>query len=291
MPRRKANPCLRASIAGGDHWPSQPVSRKQNRPPRAVTTPMNRLIPIPLVAALLGLTCSLTAEEGPPVGSPGLLLLNEDFDDLAIWNGWSFDRIDKETHFEVGSERGEGSREGLRISAEDSASGLICRRAFETDPSVRLQWYWSVQQELPKRDPGRKAGDDHAVRVYVIFERPRKEAPWFERLFMRDAPFPESGRLPERTLCYVPSVAPSAKPYPNPYTDRVWTIPISVPPESVGGWMAVEVDPLADYVAAFADEPPGHFRIAIMGDADDTDSASIAWLRSLAVKADPSGSG
>lgn len=202
----------------------------------------------------------------------------EDFDDRQRWRDWQFAEVPRHTGYRIVRTEGTGV---LRIAADHSASALLLDEPFSLDAatSVRLRWRWKVDALPAAGDVRRKSGDDYALRIYVIFEQPERDAGWLERWAMRRSRLPGEGYLPERSLVYVRvERAELRAPFSSPYTDRQMMIPKLYPASQRGRWAEVEVSPLADYQAVFGHPAPRQFRLAIMGDADNSGSASLAWL-------------
>lgn len=208
----------------------------------------------------------------------------EDFDDRQHWRDWQFAEVPHHTGYRIVREGGAGV---LRIAADHSASALLLDEPFSLDAatSVRLRWRWRVDALPAAGDVRRKSGDDYALRIYVIFEQPGRDAGWLARWAMRRSRLSSDGYLPERSLVYVRvEQAELRAPFPSPYTDRQMVIPKPYPASQRGHWAEVEVSPLADYQAVFGQPAPRRFRLAIMGDADNSGSASLAWLDWIELK-------
>lgn len=208
----------------------------------------------------------------------------EDFNDRRQWLDWQFADIPQRTDFRIVREGGTGV---LRIAADHSASALLLGEPFILDAAktLRLRWRWRVDALPSAGDARHKSGDDYALRIHVIFEQPEQDADWLERWALRRSRLPGKGYLPERSLVYVRvEQAALQAPFPSPYTNRQMMIPKSYPASQRGRWAEVEVSPLADYQAVFGRPAPRRFRLAIMGDADNSGSASLAWLDWIEVK-------
>lgn len=55
-------------------------------------------------------------------------------------------------------------------------------------------------------------------------------------------------------------------------------IPVDSDGEKVGHWVEHQVDIVADYRAAFGEDPPSVAAIAVMGDSDNTGEYSQAYI-------------
>lgn len=224
------------------------------------------------ISLLLGLAASgRAAADSTP-------FFRDDFENRTAWADWIFPKIPKTTEYVIVA-GDDGS--ALRIVSDRSASGLLSREAFTVpaEQAYRVRWRWRVDEPPSAADPRTKPGDDYAVRVYVIYERPEKEAGWLERYALRKAPFRELGYLPVRSLAYVWTETTGLPAYfENPYTDRVIMLPRTYERAERGQWREIEIDPVADYRRITGEEAPRRFRLALMGDADNSASRSVAWL-------------
>ncbi len=216
--------------------------------------------------------------EGSREGSRAVF--REDFSDLAHWRAWEFDKVDRATRYDIRQVDGNFL---LRMEADRSASGLILTRNYPVQEGVQLRWRWKADLHPAATDPLRRQGDDYAVRVYVIFEQDAADAGWLERWVLRKSPFRNEGILPERSLAYAwTSIAGLPDFYPNPYTDRVAVFPVEM--DASGEWREILVTPVADYRRAFGKDPPAYFRLAVMSDADDSQSRALAWLDFIEIR-------
>lgn len=230
------------------------------------------------VSLLLGLAASGWAADSAP-------LFRDDLENRTAWADWIFPKIPKTTAYAVVA-GDDGS--ALRIVSDGAASGLLTQQAFTVPEGrdYRVRWRWRVDTLPSAPDPRTKPGDDYALRVYVIYERPEKEAGWLERYALRKAPFHELGYLPVRSLAYVWTETPGLPKYfENPYTDRVIMLPNTYARAERGEWREVAIDPAGDYRRITGEEAPRRFRLAIMGDADNSASRSVAWLDWIEVSA------
>lgn len=185
-------------------------------------------------------------------GAPAALEVLRD-GDLADWRARSFHG---ETRYRAETLDG---RRALRAESAATASGWYREVEVELGRTPWLEWTWRVER-LPEGGPERrKAGDDFAVRVYVVF----------------------SGGLAfwrTRTLSYVWAARePAGSDWPNPYTANAHMFALRSGPEGLGGWQRERRDVRADYRRAFGEEPPPVAAVALMSDSDDTGSRTLAW--------------
>lgn len=171
---------------------------------------------------------------------------------------WKTRVFDGRTHYEVVAGAGADGGPALRAIGDDAASALYREVEVDLTRTPYLRWSWRAT-ELPRgtAPETEKAGDDYAARVYVVREG----------LF---------GRLGARALNYVWSrdQAPGTR-WPNAFTGRaiLWAVDGGRPG---GGWTTHTRDVRADWRAAFGDDIERIDGVALMTDADNTDSRAAA---------------
>ena len=173
----------------------------------------------------------------------------------------------------------------LRAEAEASASGLITKVDLAAQDWSRLGWRWKVERPIQGGDVTRKAGDDYPARIYVAFRYTPERLGAFERaryelvrLWLGEYP-------PHAGLNYIwDARAPVGTVVPNPYERRVRMIVVESGTARLGRWLDYERDVLADYRAAFGEEPPPVAGVALMTDADDTGERAIAYYGDVALR-------
>jgi hypothetical protein len=175
---------------------------------------------------------------------------------------WQARRLDREpTRFAI---RDLGGDTVLEARANSSASVLV-RRVEGLAGQARVAWRWNVVRPLDSvADEKRRAGDDFAARVFVVFGTDLSD--------------------PKTTaLCYVwAQTEPPGTTFPSPVAGRVQTVVLRSG-DAVGGWATESVDPTADYRRLFTREPPPIGAIGLMSDADDTGSRAVAWFDDVSI--------
>jgi len=139
-------------------------------------------------------------------------------------------------------------------------------------------WGWKAQRLPLGADTRKRASDDAVARIYVTFRHPPERLSIAQRI-VDDALNVLFGETPPHaTLMYLwdASAAEGAM-YANPYTDRVRNIVVESGATRLEQWLSYQRDVVADYRAAFGDDPPPIVGIAIMTDADNTRSSALAW--------------
>ncbi|MCC5884917.1 MAG: DUF3047 domain-containing protein [Gammaproteobacteria bacterium] len=175
-------------------------------------------------------------------------------------SGWQVQRFADETDYRVVEQAG---CPALHAKARGTASGWYREVDVDLEATPVLEWSWLVEEPLVSPDPRSRAGDDYAARVYVVF--PHRFAFWRTT-----------------TLNYVwadGNVEPGSH-WPNPYTSNAHMLALRSGPAA--GWVTEARDVRADYERLFGRPPPaGRMAVAIMTDADDTNSRAEAWYGDL----------
>ncbi len=179
------------------------------------------------------------------------------------------------TQFEF--ERKDG-RDAVAARAEASASML--RRQTRVDPKDlgRVRFSWLVPELIPEADMARRDAEDAPVRIVLAFDGDRS------RLSPRDAMLSELARtltgeeMPYATLMYVwCNHRPPGTVIQNPRTDRIRKLVVESGSDRLNQWLEYERDVRADYERAFGEQPGALIGVAIMTDADNTQSRARAW--------------
>jgi hypothetical protein len=179
---------------------------------------------------------------------------------------WQTQRLAaRATDFLAGTYQGEPV---LRVESDRSAAALI-RRVSGAGVPEAISWRWLLRRPLTSGpgadDEMRREGDDFAARVFVIFGDDLTD----------DA---------TRVLCYVwaRQLEPGAS-FPSPVADRVRMVVLRNGSDDSPVWQAEHIDPAADYRRLFESDPPPVGAIALMGDADDTDSRATVLFDDVVV--------
>jgi hypothetical protein len=182
-------------------------------------------------------------------------------------DGWSEKSFKGNTEYRIVEESGQIGDSGQRVLQAKSygtASGLVFETEYDPKEYPILSWRWKVANIIVKGDSRTKAGDDYAVRVYVVFPH------WF---------FPKT-----RTLNYIwANRLPKEAAQANAYLNNAIMIAVESGVEKVGEWVAVRRNLVEDYRRAFGEDPPDIGAIAIMTDTDNTGESAIAWYGDIVV--------
>jgi hypothetical protein len=177
---------------------------------------------------------------------------------------WQEVQLDRRTNrFE--SVRDDG-RYVLRVDSDGSASALSYALELKPETVGAVSWSWKIGSAIDHdRSERDKDGDDYAARLFVIFDG---------EPFSGDA----------RAICYVWAGAePVGATFRNPYISEVATVVLESGDARAGSWITEERDVLADYAAAFGEQPDLVTGIAVMVDTDDTGTRATAWFGEVQV--------
>jgi hypothetical protein len=177
-------------------------------------------------------------------------------------------------------------REGrrvLRIDAEASYGNLVHDLGRILPAGTALAWRWNVERFADGTDLRRKAGDDVAAKVCVLWDLPLDRVPFVERQLLRLARNRTGEALPAATLCYVWDAAlPAGTLLDNAYSRRVRLLVLRGAGDAAGRWQSERRDLAADFLRAFGDEARGEvppvLAIAVGADADNTRGRSTAFV-------------
>jgi hypothetical protein len=166
----------------------------------------------------------------------------------------------------------------LRADADRSMSGLV--HAVRVSPTAfpLLRWRWKVEAPVAGADMGSKAGDDYAARVYVLFDYPPSKLTLGARAKLRLGEALYGQPLPTAALNYVwDNRQPPGTIRPNAYTDRARMVVLRSGSARAGEWVVETRDLVADFRAAFGEDPPDVTAIAVATDTDNTGGRATAW--------------
>lgn len=169
----------------------------------------------------------------------------------------------------------------LRARSECAAGARIHRMpGVDLAATPWLSWRWRVDEAPDAGDPTTRAGDDFALRVYVVFDFDPTRASLAQRLRQRVGRALFGEALPGAALNYVWSArVPAGARWENPYTDA--SKMISLGGGTLGRFDAVAVDVRADAQALFGGEPGPVAGVAIMSDSDQSCSRATAYVAEL----------
>jgi len=176
---------------------------------------------------------------------------------------WEVKEFKGRTHY--GIDHDDDGSHVLKAQSRAAASGLVFRKKYSLRDYPVLSWRWKVANILAKGDETKKAGDDYAARVYVIFPH------WF---------FPKT-----RSINYIwANRLARGERLPNPFTANAVMVAVESGRENVGKWVAERRDVYEDYRTIFGEEPPEVGAIAVMTDTDNTGGSATAWYDDIRIE-------
>lgn len=197
----------------------------------------------------------------------------------APWRHQPLPNVERENRFDlVADEDGPV----LRVRSQAAASTLL--HPLDVDPARTpvLAWRWKVSAPVAGSDFTRKAGDDYAGRVYVLFDLPLERLSFAERVKIGLARTLHGAQLPAAAIAYVwGNAQPTGASGSNPYTERVHMIVVESGPARAGKWVEERRDVAADFRAAFGGAVPRIKGVAVSADTDNTGEAVTAWFGDL----------
>lgn len=176
----------------------------------------------------------------------------------------------------------------LRVISDRSASSLAIAQRIDPAATPLLRWRWRVSSAVAGSDLRRKAGDDYAARVYVLFDLPAERLSVGDRMKIAAARVLYGADLPAAALCYVWGTAQAAGESGwNAYSDRLRMIVVDSGNAHAGQWRSVVRDVAADFRAAFGDPVPAISGVALAADTDNTGERVEARFSDLWFEARP----
>lgn len=198
------------------------------------------------------------------------------------WEPLEFPNIERHTRYRLVKDNG---TQVVEASTRNSASGLIARLDLEPGDSLILQWRWKVSNTFEKGNAREESGDDYPARIYVAFEFEADKAGWFERAKRKTVEAVFGEELPGNAINYIwANRLPVGESVANPYAEETRMIAVTSGDSQAGEWVTVERDIVADYRAAFGEEPPRILGVAIMSDSDNTGESATAWYGDLQLR-------
>ena len=145
-----------------------------------------------------------------------------------------------------------------------------------------------MSNSVAASDLRRKAGDDYAGRVYVLFDLPPERLRVADRLKIAAARLLHGADLPAAALCYVWGTAQAAGESGwNAYTDRLRMLVVDSGNGHAGQWREVVRDVAADFRAAFGEPVPAISGVAVAADTDNSGERVEARFGDLWFEARP----
>jgi hypothetical protein len=165
--------------------------------------------------------------------------------------------------FSIAHEKGECF---LRVNTRCGNTTIGKRFCYQPRRFPSLMWRWRVHELPTGAREDRKQLNDSGAGVYVIFRGPL----WLNRMIK----YVWSTTLEAGTRTQ------------SPYNSRVKVIVLRSGSDRLGEWITERVDVRRDYLRLFGEQPPEVEAIALMSDADNTESCARADYDDFRIGAD-----
>jgi hypothetical protein len=170
------------------------------------------------------------------------------------------------------------------LHAEAQSSASLWRRPLRVpaDELGLLRFSWRVDALIEEADLTRRETEDAPARIVLAFDGDHARLPLRTQAMFELAATLTGERPPFATLMYVweNHHAPESV-IVNPRTDRIRKLVVESGRGRLGRWNLYERQVADDYRRAFGEAPGPLLGVALMTDADNTDSEARAWYRSL----------
>jgi hypothetical protein len=189
------------------------------------------------------------------------------------WRALEFSSIARHTRYEVTTSDGVV---GVKAISNCSASALyLPTDTVDLKATPRLRWRWKIEKGIDVADERLKAGDDFAVRVYVMFQFDPAHASLWERARHALGTQLYGDLVPGHALNYVWSThEPTGAAWDNPFSSASKMVSLGRGP--LPEWTDAVVDVAGDYVKFFGHATPPVLAVALMTDSDNSCQSAIA---------------
>ena len=155
----------------------------------------------------------------------------------------------------------------VQATSRNAASGLVKKIDFNPQKYRYLRWSWKISHPIAAGDETKKAGDDYAARIYVVF---RGNFFW-----------------QTKAINYIwANKLPKGQSIANAYTASAMMVAVQSGPQNGGQWLSEKRDIVADYKKLFGTEPGEASAVAIRTDTDDTGEQALAWYGDITLTTD-----
>ncbi|MGO4999903.1 DUF3047 domain-containing protein [Oceanisphaera sp. W20_SRM_FM3] len=176
--------------------------------------------------------------------------------------GWEHKRFAGDTEYRLVFDP-QLQQQVVRASSRAAASGLFYEQRIDLDATPWLSWRWRVEQFPTVTKERAKLGDDFAVRVYVV---------------VRDG----WTRLSSKAISYVwAQQANAGQTWANPFAGdkaMMWALRNR---QDGDGWISEKRNIKADLRRLFGKDFRYLDAVAIMSDADNSNSSAIGYYTGL----------
>lgn len=241
---------------------------------------------------LAGLSCAVSSASETERTDLGLFSQGDSDQPPASWQAQFHPDIPKRTDLSLVHDKDQ-----LLLQVQSQAGyGSWAYRFQQPTEVTSIAWSWQVNQHPSDANLMTKEGDDSAIKVCLFVAIDESKLGLGTRLALGAARTFSGENLPAATLCYQwSSQALDTQLFDNPYTDRVRNLVLRTEPAG-DQWLPESRNIQQDVVNAFGSELPKQngalqvrlLGLAIGGDADNTQSSSLAHLKNLHLDLIPS---
>ena len=161
----------------------------------------------------------------------------------------------------------EDDRLCIKATSKASASGLHFKLDYDLRDYPILTWSWKIDRVISKGNALKKAGDDYAARVYVVF--------------------PTWNFWKPKAISYIwANNLPQGKTVPSPFSKNTMMMALESGHKRSQGWIQERRNVLEDYRKLFGNDPPRVGGVAIMTDTDNTGEKATAWYGPIRILSD-----
>jgi len=192
-------------------------------------------------------------------------------------NGWHGFTLPGKRSTDYRIETKEGRRT-VRADADRSASLWRKPVALHADQLGEIQFSWWVEALIPQASLAEAERSDAPARIVLTFGGDNSRLSLRNRLMYDLAASLSGEEPPYATLMYVwETSAPVDSVIHSQRSDRIRKIVVESGPGELRRWRHYRRDVAADYRRAFGEEPGPLTGVALMTDADNTQSRALAW--------------
>jgi hypothetical protein len=200
----------------------------------------------------------------------------EEFTNLDNWENFSFSGNKNSTKFILQTD---SSATYLKIDSQNSASGLIYKDHYNPSEYPILSWRWCVDNVIPEANGKDKSGDDYAIRVFVMFDDDSVDTSFWTSLRNSAIKLVYGTEPPESSICFVwANIEYEEKYFNNPYSETVKIVPMEMGKGRLKEWCHYKVNIVLLFQDIYNRSCPSSAKIALMGDTDNTESKTQAYL-------------
>jgi len=175
------------------------------------------------------------------------------------WLAYDFSKIEKKTRYTHVKHENEWV---IKAESEQSASGLIRKIDIDLEKYPIVSWRWKVTSNPKNATDDTRQGDDHAARLYFIFNAPKKSIFGQLKTFF--------GIPNTHAINYIWAIDMESGTFrDSPYTDQSIMFAVDTGQQHLGEWVTHRRNLLDDYRKIFDRNPSLISAVALMTDTDN----------------------